>query len=213
MIEGLLKSNNGNGLGVKTLLLMQANNGFVDTANPSRTIQKSANPTIGSVQSKFNGLSFDCTTGGILIPASDKKDLVFPIAAKYTIEFWAYNTSLNNVWWIYSGQGSKSDLKVYNGNVYLQDEANSLNASSSFMTTGKWSHIAITSDGSNVKLFVDGKVIGTPFAPKGWSQSTYNLTFGSGEVLSYAYLDQIRVSNVARYTAAFTPPTDPFVVD
>ncbi len=214
MLETILSRKAGGGIGTNTLLLMQADKGFTDIANPSRLVQKYSNPVIGSTQSKFSNVSFDCTGGGILIPAASKKDLVFSADKPYTIEFWAYNTSLNNVWWLYSGRSAQSDLKVYSGNVYLQDEGGSLYAPSSFMTTGKWTHVAIVGTANDkVRLFVDGKIIGVPFLPKGWGHVNQQMVIGSGEINSWAHLDQIRISNIARYTAAFTPPTDPFVID
>lgn len=214
MLETIPSRKTGGGIGTNTLLLMQADKGLNDLANPSRLIENYSNLSIGSTQSKFGGLSFNCTAGGILIPATSKKDLVFSPDQPYTIEFWTYNTSLNNVWWLYSGRSSQSDLKVYGGNVYVQDEGGSLSAPSSFMTTGKWTHVAITGTANDkVRLFVDGKIIGIPFLPKGWGNINLRMVIGSGEIHSGAHLDQIRISNIARYTAAFTPPTDPFVID
>lgn len=213
MIEAALSGKKQGARGVNTLLLLQASKGFSDQATPGRIVGKYLTCNTDAAQSKFGGLSFNCLNGGIHIDAAQKTDLVFDIANPYTIEFWCYNTSLANVWWIYSGQPYYSDLKIYSGYVYVQDQGGSLNAPSSFMVTGKWSHVAITSDGTKVRFFVDGKLIGVPFAPKGWSLASYFLRFGTGEINSAAYLDQIRVSKIARYTAAFTPPTTEFVVD
>lgn len=214
MLESLLSRKKASGgVGVNTLLLLQADKGFEDQSVSNRVINKQGTVLIDSTQSKFSSVSFNCRSGGIFIPAASKEDLVFPIGQPYTIEFWAYNTTVSQGWWLSSQQSAKSDLKIYNGNLYLQDEAGSLYAPASYLTINKWSHIAICSTGTKVILFVDGKIIGVPFSPGAWSALARNLLIGTGEVNSGASLDQIRISNIARYTSGFTPSETAFVID
>jgi hypothetical protein len=212
MLETLL-SGKKSVRGVNTLLLLQADKGFVDQAVTERPINKQGTVLIDGVQAKFSPVSFNCRSGGIIIPAASKQDLVFPAGQPYTIEFWTYNTTVTQGWWLSSQQSATSDLKIYSGNVYVQDESRSLYAPASYMTTGKWTHIAICSTGTTVRLFIDGKIIGVPFAPGGWSTLARNLLIGTGEVNSGASLDQIRISKIARYTAAFVPTETPFIID
>lgn len=82
---------------------------------------------------------------------------------------------------------------------------------------GQWHHLALTMDGSHARLWVDGKLarIGV---------STANFLTGAGPLaIGGAYfdpsgdwaggIDEVRISSVLRYTAPFTPPTAPFVLD
>lgn len=87
--------------------------------------------------------------------------------------------------------------------------------------SGTWHHIAITRNNNMLRLFFDGvlqdsKAITTSFqAPvlpliinAIWNGSTY------ANFANNAYYDELRITNgVARYTANFTPPTNPFPDD
>jgi hypothetical protein len=74
------------------------------------------------------------------------------------------------------------------------------------LNAGQWYHVAATVNAGSAQVFVDGQ-------PSG-SQSVGTLTQGPwlrfGGLPNYTYfagqLDDVRLSNVVRYTAAFTPP-------
>lgn len=87
---------------------------------------------------------------------------------------------------------------------------------SSTLTTGTWYHVALTYDGSTLRMFVDGNLDGS---------SNQTLTFNSSAnpVLGYdpefpdtvhqldGRMAQVRITKgVARYTSAFTAPTAAF---
>ncbi|MBK6692450.1 MAG: LamG domain-containing protein [Myxococcales bacterium] len=77
-----------------------------------------------------------------------------------------------------------------------------------------WHHLAVSRQGTTLRLFVDGveKASVTP-APGP------NVAGAPADVLllladnTTGYVDELRVSSVARYTAAFTPSTAPFELD
>jgi hypothetical protein len=84
------------------------------------------------------------------------------------------------------------------------------------VTTGTWHHLALCRASGVTRLFLNGVQEGSNYADTNNYTGT-NPTFGA---LGYdtsltaftvnGYLEDIRVSRVARYTAAFTPPTAPF---
>jgi hypothetical protein len=82
-------------------------------------------------------------------------------------------------------------------------------------TAGTWQHIALVRTGSgsgDTKLYVDG--VGTGFTTA-YSHANVNPYIGdsgpgAGYTLRSIGIDELRISNVARYTANFTPPTAPF---
>jgi hypothetical protein len=89
---------------------------------------------------------------------------------------------------------------------------------SSAVTTGAWHHIAVSRAAGTVYLFVDGAL-----AASAADTTTYQLGTsrpmigGSGssegtEALT-GWVDELRVSNVARWTAAFTPPAAAYTPD
>jgi hypothetical protein len=94
-------------------------------------------------------------------------------------------------------------------NVY-----NTIKSSNSLVVANTWYHIAAVKNGSTVKIYLNGverasaSISGTP------SADLRPLSIGSYyRVGANAYIDEVRVSNSARYTAAFTSPTAPFVND
>lgn len=70
-----------------------------------------------------------------------------------------------------------------------------------------WFHFAITVSGTILRLFVNGVVIGT----YSYYGENNNPTFTNSLLCnSTAKIDEIRVSDIARWTANFTPPTAPY---
>ena len=71
-----------------------------------------------------------------------------------------------------------------------------------------WCHLALTRQGSVLRLFINGTLVG-------WNNSyTYDGT-GNDGVRTYigidtTLIDELRISNIARWTANFTPPAAPY---
>jgi hypothetical protein len=89
-------------------------------------------------------------------------------------------------------------------------------AKSATIATNVWMHYAVVRNGNAITCYIDG-VGGTAltFAGSIFGDST-NLIIGTdattlwgGNDMANAYLDEIRITNAARYTANFTPPTAP----
>ncbi len=105
---------------------------------------------------------------------------------------------------------------------------------STIVDDGNWHHIAVTRNASNggVWLYVDGQLdAADPSSP-----NTDNISYRNNRTTSYpnsdpflvlgaekhdypgslyysGWLDELRISNVIRYTSNFTPPTAPFTTD
>lgn len=90
----------------------------------------------------------------------------------------------------------------------------SVASASPSLTLGDWYHVACVRDSSQLRLFLDGEQIassaGVPFAAP-----TTNIGIGgdyrtppefSGNFLGQ--IDDVRISNIARYTAMFTPDNE-----
>ena len=87
-----------------------------------------------------------------------------------------------------------------------------------------WYHLAVVRNGSTIKLYVDGTSVGTPVtsvtgdfnvdtdSPIITIGRQYN-NAGTAEEYFGGYLQDIRFSNTARYTANFTKPSAPFATD
>jgi hypothetical protein len=94
------------------------------------------------------------------------------------------------------------------------------------MTSGVTHHIALSYDGTTVRLFKDGTSVASVAASGTWTIPAYeSWMLGSIENVCYpgtcgaltgqyhAYYDSLRISNTARYTANFTAPTAKFAND
>ena len=71
-----------------------------------------------------------------------------------------------------------------------------------------WCHLALTRQGSVLRLFLNGTLVGVN------NSYTYDGT-GNDGVRTYigidtTLIDELRISNIARWTANFTPPTAPY---
>lgn len=95
---------------------------------------------------------------------------------------------------------------------------------STIVTTGTTYHIAMSFDGSNIRLFVNGVLQATTAASGITTQrATEDVRIGRPSMIwpdtpdfepaANAVIDSPRISQVARYTAAFTPPTAKFTND
>ena len=85
--------------------------------------------------------------------------------------------------------------------------------------TGQWYHIALVNNAGTAQMYVNGTATGATTALSGsfggGSTGTQGVAVGALGQGSYSvngWIDEVRISNIARYTANFTP-TGPFNSD
>jgi hypothetical protein len=82
-----------------------------------------------------------------------------------------------------------------------------------------WYHIAVSRSGTNTRLFVNGTQEGSTYSDStNYLTNTTEMRIGQNFDAGFpdnvnGYLDEIRVSNTARYTTTFTPATTAFQPD
>ena len=139
----------------------------------------------------------------------------------FTFECWINRWSVNGDYTLFSGdnQGNtliiysikaSDSLRVYAGSTSYQDF--------SHVWGGGWHHVAISRSSGVIRAFVDGTQIGS-----NWSNSdSVNMSNGvmvgqTIDALSWypmrGNIDEIRISNVARYISNFSVETEPFTSD
>ena len=176
------------------------------------------NAQIDTAQSKFGGSSalFDgdndlinTTTGEIF-------------SSDFTMECWfrptntnaTYRVAICNGTWTAAGAYS---IGQYGSSVFVgyYGSGNDILSASSTVSANTWHHLAVVRSGTTVTLYVDG-------VSKGTATRTGNIGLGNGYYIGnlsglsddvIGHMDEIRVSNIARYTSAFTPSATPFVND
>jgi hypothetical protein len=199
---------------------------FVDSSPSPKTVMAFGNAQISTAQSKFGGSSILFDGSGDYLSAGASSDFSFG-TQDFTVEAFIRMSSFANYFNSIAGTrggpmnsstgwsfavfgnntpGSFTDRSLYfytNGQVQTADNSISLNT---------WHHVAVTRSGSTLRLFIDGQLLTTTTN----TQNLTNTTMLIGASASNAeffngYIDDLRITKgVARYTANFTPPTNPF---
>jgi hypothetical protein len=207
---------------VSLLLPFDGTNGsttFTDRSSASRSITAFGNAQISTAQSKFGGASGLFDGSGDYIRATASTDLQFD--GDFTIELWVY--PLGTADYIMCSSGTDGNTQIFRLNeggagtlsfflngffVYTPTAAG--------IAANTWQHLALTRSGVSTRMFVDGQ-------QKGTTNTSYNGTFRMDVIGTFflsgnyfgldfnGYIDDLRITKgVARYTANFTPPTEPF---
>lgn len=186
----------------------------------SKGIQAVGNAQIDTAQSKFGGSSalFDGT--GDYLDVAPTTDLAFG-SGDFTIEFWFRPASVSIFQIIYDGR-PVSTTGAYpciyaNGTTLYYNTANSTAISGGTLSLNTWTHITVSRSGTSTKMFKDGTQIGSTYTDSQTYLTATSVRLAAGQYTTSDYvtghLDEVRISNSARYTAAFTAPTAPFQND
>jgi len=216
---------------VSTVALYHFDSDFLDSSGNGRHLTGSA--TISSAQSKFGVASayFDVSTSltsvAGAIPAFGSSD--------FTIEFWAYYTGAvsesdyDYLAWLGQVGGTDFVAPRLSDNSYSDGYALQMHyrdGSGTWLATtygtanrstlrNVWAHIAIVRSGvTTYKVYVDGTLRAVSISLSLSLDAAMTLILGAknaaGASRYIGYIDEFRVSNIAVYTADFTPPTAPF---
>jgi hypothetical protein len=173
--------------------------------------------------SKFGGCSGGIYNDSYLsIPSSELFD--FGGGSFFTVEYWfrLENTSNSDLPFVsqrITSGFTPFELRVVNtnigwriGNAALNGWASTAVDSGSPVSQGIWYHLALTGDGSNLRLFLNGDQRLSVAQPS-WSSANRPFYIGRTSTnTSYgSQFDELRVTKfVAHYTSNFTPPTSAF---
>jgi hypothetical protein len=197
---------------------------FVDASRIDRPVKTYGTPTTSSAQAKFGATSalFDVASNWLRMPSGPE----FAFAGDFTIEFWLYLTA-NNLG--YQGFVSAYTSGDSTGWACILESNNTLTflgsvgsgwglvcGSAVVPSTGAWHHVAAVRSGTAVRTYLDGVQAGSAtsdihVAPGHTLEIGNYAYFPGGRKRLAGYIDELRITNgVARYTAAFTPPTAAF---
>ena len=173
---------------------------------------------IGTASAQFDG------TGDYLSVAGGS-DFTFG-TGDWTVEMWFRRDSsqpgteyrgifAGNV---YSASGAITLLDSNDGNWYMY-ENNTTKISATNPADDTWVHIAMVRYGANVNLYYDGVSQGSWACGASYSFTSGNTFYFMSRYNSVSteteagYMDEIRISDTARYTTTFTPSTTAFTND
>ena len=188
--------------------------GFVEAADRTgKTVNVLGNAQISSFQKKFGTASARFTTDGDLLEIGSDADLQYGFST-YTLEAWVHLTTGGRKQYIINkGNTAATTFGLYleTSNQLTGQHGTTVFTATTVLSTGTWYHVMMSRDSSNQnRLFVNGVLEATTTATANITNSD-NLTIGGYSGISNlslrGYLDEIRVSTVARYTNNFTVPT------
>lgn len=210
----------GNDTSCVLLLHMDGTNAsttFPDSSSSARTMTANGNAQISTAESKFGGASglFDGTTDWVSAPDS----AAWTFAGDFTIEAWIRSSSLssnriivshstdgNNGWRL--GVGATGD--IFFNHIVAGVITISVNSATGLISTGTWYHLALVRSGNEWVIYLNGVSVATITQATAFTNFTSTLKIGiniDASTWSWAgYIDELRISNVARWPAAFTPP-------
>jgi Concanavalin A-like lectin/glucanases superfamily len=207
------------------LLHMNGSNGATTVTDETGLSVTNTGCQISTVQSVFGGSSLVLPYSGS--PTSEHlqiaDDVSFHITGDMTIESFVRLTALDDTVLIEKSPNStitnRFFVELRSGVVYLQlpGQSAAVKMSNSALATNTWYHLAFVHHNNVWTVYINGVATGlTISSAADWSTNTSPLTIGNNLTFSSSlpgYLDEFRISNVARYTANFTTPAAPFMLD
>lgn len=193
--------------------------GLVDSAgNFAATILDGA--TISTARSKFGAAS--ALIGGVSLAQIDVPDnpLIRMAGQDCTIEGWFYMTvaTVQALWSKAQGGSAPYNHIATDGTdwyVYLNTNAQVIQAAIQGTVLNTWHHIALVCHNGVWTMYDNGISLGSYSGAASFGNSAAIMQIGNwpSNAPWSGSIDEFRISNVARYTGPFTPPTAPFIPD
>ncbi len=200
-----------------------------DSPTTPHTVTANGNAQIDTAQKKFGSASglFDGTGDYLTIP--DNADFDFS-GGNFTIDMQVRLNSLSSNMGLYSqssagGAGAEEHFQFYvtsAGALVLSiysagTEVVNVSTADGTISTGAWYHVELVESGNDWYIFVDGKqkaYTSDTDRAANYTGSVYIGCLVTDQTTTSAYLDgwldEIRVSNIARHTSEFEAPTQEY---
>jgi hypothetical protein len=201
---------------VSLLLHMNGSNGsttFTDSSINTLTVTASGDAQITTTDPKFG-------TGSLLLDGGSDYITIGPSSAlqlggsDFTVECWVYANGGNSNDGLFTFGDTTSGLAVAleNGNWRVSVVGASYFTHTVAVTTGVWTHLAVTRYGTALRFFVNGVSAGSVSDSSNFIQDTLKIGYYySADYAISGKVDEFRVTKgIARYITNFTPPTAPF---
>ena len=198
---------------------------FTDDTGTGRSpvgISANGNAQLDTAQSKFGGASAYVDGSGDYLQINDTPTFG---ADDFTIEFWwrptskvdtypamwvnmdGYNTGAIHICDRHNAYSTKFSAFLYHSSISL--------VSSTTVSNNTWYHIALCRDGSTIRLFINGtaEASSSISGDIGDSARTFHWLGRNSGYYVNGHMDEVRVSDTARYTTNFTPTASAFTND
>lgn len=182
-----------------------------------------SNCNISTSQAKFGRSSLDGGTSSYA-NVSPVTNMVFG-TGNFTIEFWYYTPSPNvqqgilgfrpqtgtgNYISLVGGFPSGNVITFYSNSTRITTAANSIVANT-------WTSVALVRNSGNTRIYLNGTQSGSTYVD-GVNYLASRLILASDDYSNggtpiLGFIDELRISNIARYTGNYTPSNQPFIDD
>ncbi len=208
-----------------TSLLTNFTNAGIYDATSKNDLETVGNAQISTTQSKFGGSSMAFDGSGDFLRSPFSQINRINTTGNFTIEFWAYFNSVAADQRLIGWDNNTNNfvIAIYtntSGNLsyYLSSTGTTWNIAMAVtmgsIAINNWYHVALVRNGSAFTPYINGVAGTTTTSSATLTASTLPLTIGAvGSAASFfnGYINDFRITNgIARYTAAFTPPTAAF---
>jgi hypothetical protein len=171
----------------------------------------SGNAKISTTQFKFgsSSLSGASVTTDYMIY---RNSIICP--QYFTLEFWVYPNNFTSGWTLMQSNDSSFTISVSTSGIVTANSTSpgTLSTATNALTASTWNHVALTYNGVNYYLFINGTRQTSTLANNTHlpANALANLTIGKFN----GYLDEFRISNTVRYSgSSFVVPSSAFTVD
>jgi hypothetical protein len=199
-------------------LLLNGTNAALYDSTAKNNINTRIGGSLSSTQAKFGATSLRMP-GGVWT-TTNPGPMNSLGTGDFTIEFWVWFDGLGNQRVLtQGGTGVGEFLFIFYGNGafdWAESGTARCSGTSGATTAGAWYHMAVVRSGLTTAVYVNGTQNGTTYTPGsnynfnstaaiyiGGNPNTPSQTFAG-------YIDELRISRYARYTANFTPSASAF---
>lgn len=190
---------------------------FNDSSPTAKAIAASGNAKVSAAKSKWGGASLALGGSGDYLSAPAHADFVFGVG-DFTVELLINTTTAEEKVLVDQydvGNANSWQLNIISGRLSWYSGGYVLTGATA-VNDGAWHHVAAARSAGTLRFFVDGVLDGSASLVHSFDT---NSVLGIGaQVASRSsaydfpgYIDELRITKgVGRYTANFTPPTEPF---
>jgi hypothetical protein len=199
--------------------------GALTSVRTANSITAVADAQVDTAQSKFGGASalFDGTGDYLQINSSSTGPQIIPSTGVFTFEMWVRFTDLSAQRTVISQFGFLGDANPAGRLILRSDSATTARLfidgiinTTTTIATNTWYHFALSRDSSNVfRWYKDGVQVGTATSSNSIAggYTAIGAIGNTGGTTMHGHIDEVRISNIARYTGTFTPSSQAFVND
>lgn len=215
----LSKRDNVTGSGMVLLLHMDGTQGsttFTDSNSPAKTVTVSGSVQIDTGQYKFGGASGLFGGGGSYLSIADSADWDFG-TSDFTVDFWVRLTDATSQQaFVSRNNGNEFEIVIQSAGTEIAVGVPGSTKSfvGSLISSNAWNHIAVTRNGSSMRVFLNGVQYGSTATSSEDIQGSSAMIIGgleNGAISVNGYMDELRIlKGTAAWTANFTVPSAPY---